>query len=130
MGMAKYSDEEIATFLELAQDVGIGRAIRVAVDDLKARSKAYHDWYETEEALLVAQTGMARVHEALMEQDLNADEQKKLAEAYQKYANTWLTLQGKANSISESRALDSNDVELLELINEQRARNAMIEQTN
>lgn len=148
MSYKKYSDQEIDQFLEVAKDIGIGRAIRkvgypdswgtanrwakargieVTVDDLKAKSKEYHDWYNTEEALLVAQEGMARVHEMLTEQDLDADSQKKLAEAFQKYANTWLLLQGKANAISESRTKDSTDIELLELINEQKMKNAEME---
>lgn len=144
MRYKRYTDEEIAHFLEVAKDIGIGRAIRklgypdswgtakrwavargieIEVDDLKARSKSYHDWYTTEEALLVAQEGMARVHEALTERDLLPDEQKKLSEAFQKYANTWMLLQGKATNINESRHTDSMDIELNELLNEQRIRN-------
>lgn len=137
MARINYSDEEINDFLETAQDIGIGRAIRqlgypnswgtaqrwaqargikVEVDDLKAKSKSYHDWYRTEEALLVAQQGMSRVYEQLQEADLDPDGQKKLAEAFQKYANTWLLLHGKANSISEKRETTQQDLEIAELL--------------
>ena len=146
MARINYSDEDIAEFLELAQDIGIGRAIRqlgypnswgtaqrwaqargikVEVDDLKARSKSYHDWYTTEETLLVAQQGMSRVYEQLQEAELDPDEQKKLADAFQKYANTWLLLQGKANNISERRESTQADLEIVELLRLERAKQSI-----
>lgn len=148
MAKINYSNEERATFLELAAEIGLTRAkrelgfpkswataqswaeaagIEIPLDDIKAQAKAHHDWYQTEELLIVVQEGFRRALEALENSDLTPDEQKKLSEAIQKYSHTWLLLQGKANSISEHRETSGTDLELLELINEQKAKNAAIE---
>ena len=148
MGFKRYSNEEINEFCEVAKDEGIGKAIRllgypdswgtaarwikargieVPLDEIKQKAKAFHDWYETEDALIIAQEGMARISEALTSNTLSADEQKKLSEAYQKYVNSWLLLHNKATNINESRTKDSIDIGLQELLNEQRMKNQMIE---
>lgn len=145
-----YTDQEIATFLELASEIGITRAkrqlgyphswstgqrwvegagISVPLDELKAQAAAHNDWYKTEEILKVVQEGFIRAFEALQTEDLDPDQQKKLAEAVQKYSNTWLLLQGKANNINENRKTDSTDIELMELYAMERARNQDIETT-
>lgn len=140
-----YTDEQINEFLDVAQEIGIGRAMRrlgfpaswstaqrwaeargieVAVDELKQRSKAFHEWYETEEVLVVAQEGMNRIYEQYVGNDnLTADEQKKLAEAFQKVYNVWANAQGKATNISESRQTDQMDAHLQDLLNTERAKN-------
>lgn len=144
----RYSDEEINNFLDMAKDEGIGKTIRtlgypaswstawrwvtargieVPLDEIKQKAKAFHDWYETEDLLIVGQETMARISEKMTQDDLSPDEIKKLSEAYQKTANTWLLLQGKANNISENRKVDNKDIELLELLNEEAAKNARIE---
>jgi hypothetical protein len=149
MAKISYSDKEIAEFLEVAQEVGIAKAIRqlgypnswgtgkkwadargitIEVDDLKAKAKEFHQWYETEELLIIAQDGMQRVHEQLQEKDLTPDEQKRLAEAFQKYANTWNLLKGRATNITETRSSDGMDLEIVDLLNEEKARNARIEE--
>lgn len=139
----RYSDEQIADFLELAADVGIGRAIRVLgypnswitgkkwadnhgvvveINQMKAKAKSYDLWYTDRDVLLGAEAGMERVMEQLQESDLTPDDMKKLSESYQKFTNVWLTVQGKANTISESHHKDGTDLELTALINEERAR--------
>lgn len=145
----RYSDEEINAFLDVAKDEGIGKAIRllgyptswstayrwvkgrgieVPLDEIKQKAKAFHDWYETEELLVVGQETLQRISERLTnDETLDADSIKKLSEAYQKTANTWLLLQGKANNISENRKTDSTDVELMELLNIEKAKNHVIE---
>lgn len=150
MAKVSYSNEQRAQFLETALEIGITRAkrqlgfphswatgkqwadaagIELPLDDIKAQAAAAHDWYQTEELLIIAQQGLRRAQEALENSsDLDPDSQKKLAEAVQKYTNTWLLLQGKANSISESRTKDTTDIELIELLNEEKMRNARIEQ--
>lgn len=140
-----YTDEQRAEYLELAAEIGITRAMRklgypsswttgqkwvnaagieVPLDEIKSIAKAHHDWYTTEDMLVVAQEGISRVHGELQRTDLTPDEHKKMSEAFQKYANTWLLLQGKANSINENRIKDSTDVELMELLNMERMRNS------
>jgi hypothetical protein len=146
--MTTYTDEQRAEFLERASEIGITRAMRqlgypaswvtgkswmesagieAPLDELKAQAAAHHDWYQTEDLLLVGQEGIKRVVEALQNTNLSPDEQKKLSEAYQKYANTWLLLQGKANAISETRHKDNSDIALMELLNEEAARNANLD---
>ena len=148
MGNKAYSNEQRAAFLELASEIGITRAMRqlkypaswrtgqmwmnaagieIPLDEIKAQAKAHHDWYTSEEMLLVAQEGVMRVHLELQQTNLDPDQHKKLSEAFQKYANTWLLLQGKANNINETRTRDSIDVSLMELINEENMRNSEIE---
>jgi hypothetical protein len=144
----KYTDKQRADFLELALEVGITRArrqlgyphswvsgkrwadaagIELPLDEIKAQAAAHNDWYTTEELLVVVQEGLRRAQEALENNgDLDPDQQKKLAEAVQKYTNTWLLLQGKANSISERRETLPN-VELLNLFEQEEARNHSIE---
>lgn len=149
--MAKhtYSDKQRADFLELASEVGITRAMRdlkypkswhvadrwvkaagieTPKDPIKAQAQATRDWYETEDWLLAAQKGLTRVVEALDNENLTPDEHKKLSEAFQKYSNTWLLLQGKANNISETRHKDSMDMDIMALIEEENARNRAMEQ--
>ena len=144
----RYSDEEQAAFLEHAQDVGIGRAIRdlgypnswatakrwadsrgieVEINTLKQKAKSYDLWYTDRDALLVAEEGMERVSEQLREKNLEADEIKKLAEAYQKYANTWLLIQGKSTNITESHHKDAADLEIFDIINKEKAKDLLRE---
>jgi len=143
-----YTDEQIADYLELAAEVGITRAMRtlgypkswasgqkwvqragieVPIDTIKAIAKAHHDWYTTEDMLVVAQEGISRVHMELQSTNLTPDEHKKMSEAFQKYANTWLLLQGKANNINEHRSTDSTDVELMNLLNDELSKNAQLD---
>jgi hypothetical protein len=149
MAHMEYSNEEISTFLESASEIGITRAkrelgypkswatakrwvdmagIEVPLDEIKAQAAAHYDWYKAEELLIVAKEAMLRITQSLQNDDLSADEQKKLAEAFQKYVNTVLLLEGKATSITESRKSDSVDMAIAELINEEKAKNARIEQ--
>lgn len=144
-----YSNEQIGEFLEIAAEIGITRTMRqlgypgswgtaqrwvqaagieVPLDEIKAKSAQMHDWYQTEDMLLVAQEGIMRTHLTLQRDDLTPDEHKKMAEAFQKYANTWLLLQGKANSINENRVRDSSDLAIMDLLNEEKMRNSLLEE--
>lgn len=150
MARIEYSDEDIAVFLETAVEIGITRAMRqlkypaswstaarwvhnagieVPLDSIKAQAAAHWDWYKAEELLVVAKEALLRIVEALQADELSPDDQKKLSEAYQKYVNTILLLEGKATSISETRKTDTMDSGLIELLNEEKARNALIEQS-
>jgi len=146
--MTTYTDEQRAVFLERAEEIGITRTMRelgypaswvtgknwadaagieLPLDEIKAQAKAHHDWYQTEELLIVAQAGIRRTAEVLATSDLTPDEHKKMSEAFQKYANTWLLLQGKANNISETRHKDNTDLALMDLINEEKMRNEVLD---
>lgn len=138
-----YTEEQRAVFIETASEIGITRAqrklgypeswasgkrwmeaagIEVPLDEIKAQAKAHHDWYQTEDLLLVGQEQLVRIHLMSQRDDLSPDDAKKLAEAYQKVSNVWLLLQGKANSISETHHKDSMDVELMALYEEESKR--------
>lgn len=140
-----YTDEQKEVFLVLAQEVGIGRALRelgypksyqtaldwaknrgvsVNVDPVMSHVKAFDDLYKTEHMLAVVKEGVSRVYESLTEQsDLEPDAQKKLSEAFQKYTNSWLVLQGKASDIKETHTRDGIDVDLKRMLDEEIGRN-------
>lgn len=144
----RYDDQQIADFLECAVDVGIGKAIRimgypaswitakrwadnrgveVEVNAMKSKAKSYDLWYNDRDVLLGAEAGMARVMEQLEESDLTPDDLKKAAEAYQKYANVWLTIQGKASNITQTQTKDGLDLDIMDMIASENARNQLIE---
>jgi hypothetical protein len=148
MAFVEYTNKEIAEYLEVAKEIGITRAkrqlgypnswgtakrwvenagIEVPLDEIKAQAAAHWDWYRAEDLLVVAKEALLRIIEALQSDALSPDDQKKLAEAYQKYVNTILLLEGKATSITESRKTDNMDTALIDLLNEEKARNARIE---
>lgn len=142
--MKTYTEEQKTKFVELAQTIGIGRACRElgypswpagqkwcsargvvpAVDTMMQEIKKFHTFYETTDALLIAEEGFDRVLEKLKEVNLDADELKKVSEAYQKFVNTWQVLQGKASTITETQSKDSTDVELIEMLNMERMKTA------
>ena len=142
-----YSDEQVNDFLALAQEVGITKAKRdlgypkswstaqywakqrgvvVATDEVMAKAAATREWYKTEEVITIAQEGMNRVYDELVNNDaLTADDQKKLAEAFVKHYNAWANAQGKATNITENREGDAFDAHLQDLLAQERARNLM-----
>lgn len=148
MSNKRYTEKQINDFISLAQEVTPGRAMRelgypgsysTVMTWYKARNiepnlnehmaavKKYHLFKENDDALLVAEEGMDRVLDQLREEAvLTPDELKKLSEAYSKFTQTWLLLKGKATNINESRETTQADLEIAELINAQRAKNAMI----
>ena len=145
--MPEYTDKQKNDFCILAQEVGIGKAIRelkypsypTAITWMKARGispnidslmqtvKQYHLFWENAEARVVAESGMARIHELLANDEIGPEEMKKLADAYSKYVNAWLVLQGKSNDIRESRETTQSDLAIMDLLNSQRAKNAKTE---
>ena len=142
--MEAYTDTQIDEYLVLAQEIGIGKAIRelgypkswatgqkwaklrgvkVSLDDLMANVKKYHTFYETEDMLAVIEEGIERAREKFVEESLDADSLKKVAEAVQKLSNTWLLLQGKATGIKENRETDQMDAGLADLLMKERIKN-------
>lgn len=145
--MKKYEDNEVNNFLELAQEVGITKAMRelgypsswstaqywakkrgitVAVDDLKAQAAATREWYKEEEVKTLIQEGFNRVHAELMSnKDLSADDQKKLSEAASKYYNMWANIMGKTLNAPQSMETGPFSDHLDELLAMQRAKNLL-----
>ncbi len=141
-------DKQKDEFCALAQEVGIGRAIRelgyptyptaktwmeargikANIDTVMQNVKQYHTFWQNEDARSVAENGMARIQEKLIEDaEIGPEEMKKLADAYSKYVNAWLVLQGKSNDIREQRETTQSDLAIMDLLNSQRAKNAEIE---
>lgn len=145
----RYTDEEQTIWVEMAQEIGIARTIRelgypsfsngmlwlkkrgveVERSDIMAVARQYNQLYKTEDMLNVIDAGIG-VAEELIATAETPDDVKKISEAIAKLVNTRLLLEGKANSISESRKASPVDLEIMALIDEQRKQNDMHEQTN
>lgn len=124
MEQRTYDDTQRSEFVELASQIGIGRAIRELGypnsyatgqawckargvnpnrDTAYAQLKEWHTLYQVEDLLLVGDEIISVIQSMLINPDLSADEVKKLTEAYQKATNTRLLLEGKSTSITEHR---------------------------
>lgn len=145
----RYTDEEQTIWVEMAQEIGIARTIRelgypsfsngmlwlkkrgveVERSDIMAVARQYNQLYKTEDMLNVIDAGIG-VAEELIATAETPDDVKKISEAIAKLVNTRLLLEGKANSISESRKASPVDLEIMALIDEQRKQNDMHEKTN
>lgn len=147
MAKIKYTDSQISEFLAIAEEIGITRAMRdlgypeswatgkrwaelrgieMPLDEVKARAAAAHDWYKTEDFLIVAQEGVKRIYlELTTNNSLLPDDHKKLSEALTKHYDVWAKAQGKATSINETRNTDALDAGLQELLNMETAKNSL-----
>lgn len=145
----RYSDEEMAIYCELAQAVGIGRAIRELgypthttamvwmhdrgvepLDvDVLAEARKFARLYEAYDLIKIIDDSIATAQE-LSSKAETADDIKKCAEAVQRLVNTRLLLEGKANSITEKRETTQADLEIAELLRaEQAKQNPRVSQT-
>jgi hypothetical protein len=135
-----YDDQQRAVFIELAQNIGIGRAIRELkypsyptaqswmraagvrpnTDTAFAQIKEWHTFYQVEDMLIVIDEGISAVQELLMNVE-TADDAKKLSESLQKLVNTRLLLEGKSTSITEKREVSAEDTEFEKALREFRA---------
>lgn len=149
LNIMAYSEKEITDFLSYAQEVGItkakrelgypkswstaqywakNRGVECAVDEVMQRTQLAYEQYKIEEVITIAQEGMNRVYDELMNNNtLDADSQKKLSEAFMKHYNVWANAQGKATAISESRDAVQTDLEahLQDLIMQEKAKNVL-----
>ena len=143
----RYTDEEKETFCALAQQIGIGRSIRqlgypaypTAIYWLKARNiepnadkmmaamKAYHTYYTIEDIIIQFDNAVTVAEEMLMDAK-TPDDLKRIADALYKIVQTRQLLEGKATVISEKRETTQQDLEIMELLNMERARNENIEE--
>lgn len=149
-GITSYTDDDRETYVALAQEIGIApairrlgyptvpsahkwlkaRNIRITVSSLMAEVKRFHHFYDITEMLVVVETGVARVVEMYTEDNLSPDDMQKAATATAKLVNSWLLLQGKSTSISETRESDALDVALVDLLNAEKARNLLNQDAN
>ena len=142
----RYTDEEQAIFCDLAKEVGIGRAIRTlkyptwatGAAWLKNRGiepntietfknvKAYHTYYQVEDILIVFDSAIQVAEEMIVNAE-TPDDLQRISNSLYKIVQTRQLLEGKATSINEKREMTQADLEILELINVEKARNAEIE---
>lgn len=140
-----YSDEDQAVFCELAQYVGIGAAIRElgyptyptasmwlekrGVEpkhiDIMEKARLFHSYYKAEDMLKVVDEAL-NVVQSLYSKIETADDAMKLSNAVSKLINSRQLLEGKASSIVEKRETTQADLEIVELLNAQKAMNKEI----
>jgi hypothetical protein len=145
MGYSQFSEEQITTFIETAQEMGISPAIRtlnyprsyhtakkwfeqrgVELPNLDSLAKMAVDmrvFYSDKEKVLAAQAVLDRCVETLMEDTLDADQLNKLANAVHKSIQTINLIEGKSTNINENRQKDGQDLAIIDLLNEAKARN-------
>jgi len=145
MGYSTFSEEQITTFIETAQEMGISPAIRtlnyprsyhtakkwfeqrgVELPNLDSLAKMAVDmrvFYSDKEKVLAAQAVLDRCVETLMEDTLDADQLNKLANAVHKAIQTINLIEGKSTNINENRQKDGQDLAIIDLLNEAKARN-------
>ena len=137
-----YDDKQRADFVELAQQIGIGRAIRELgyptyptaqgwcraagvvpnKDTAYAQMKEWHTFYQVEDMLIVIDEGISVARDMMLTAQ-TPDDMKKLSEAIQKLSNTRLLLEGKSTSITEKREVSSEESEFEKALREFQASN-------
>lgn len=143
-----YSDAEQAEFCDTAKEVGIGRAMRSLgypqsyitgvkwmssrgiepnVDKNMQKIKAFHTYYQVDDLLMTFDNAISTAEDMLIGAE-DADDLKKIADALYKIVQTRNLLEGKATAINEKREVTQQDLEILELLNIENARNAAIEE--
>ena len=148
MPYPKYSDEQITEFIELANEIGIGPAMRSlgypasyhtskkfyqqrgiempTANSLAVMAKQLDIFYTDKEKLLAAQAVVDRTVEALYQDTLTSDDIAKLSNALHKAIQTINLIEGKSTNINENRSKDGTDLAIVDMLNEAKARNELI----
>jgi len=143
-----YTDEQITEFIEQAQEMGIGPAMRLlgypksyhtakkffmqrnvdmpTANTLAVMAKQLDIFYNDKEKVLAAQAVLDRSIEKLYEDDLLSDDINKLSTAIHKAIQTINLIEGKSTNISENRSKDGADLAIVDMLNEARMRNESI----
>lgn len=145
MGYQQYSEEQVIEFIEIAQEMGIGPAMRMLnypgsyhtakkwfeqrqinlpnIDTLAKMAVDTRVFYSDKEKLIAAQAVLDRCVETLYQDTLDSDQLNKLANAVHKAIQTINLIEGKSTAISEQRNKDGQDLAIVDLLNEAKARN-------
>jgi hypothetical protein len=145
MGYSTYTEEQITEFIANAQEMGIGPTLRYlgfpksyhtakkwfvernielpTIDTLAQMAAGFRVFYSDKEKLIAAQAVLDRCVEALMENALDSDGLNKLANAVHKAIQTINLIEGKSTVINENRQKDGQDLAIIDLLNEAKARN-------
>lgn len=148
MGYSQFTEEEMSNYLVLAQEIGISPAMRqlgypksyhtakkwfeqrnIELPSLDSLAKMAVDmkvFYDDREKVLAAQAVLDRCVETLMEDNLDSDQLNKLANAVHKAIQTINLVEGKSTAISENRNKDGQDLAIIDMLNEAKARNEQV----
>jgi len=145
VGYSNFTEEQITEFIEVAQEMGIGPSIRYlgypksyhtakkwfvmrglelpTLDTLAKMAGDLRVFYSDKEKIIAAQAVLDRCVEALMQDALDSDGLNKLANAVHKAIQTINLIEGKSTVINENRQKDGQDLAIIDLLNEAKARN-------
>jgi hypothetical protein len=145
VGYSTFTEEQITDFISNAQEMGIGPALRYmgypksyhtakkwfvqrglempTMDTLAKMAGDLRVFYTDKEKLIAAQAVLDRCVEALMQDTLDSDGLNKLANAVHKAIQTINLIEGKSTVINENRQKDGQDLAIIDLLNEAKARN-------
>lgn len=148
MGYSQFTEEQITEFISNAQEMGIGPTLRYlgypksyhtakkwfeqrnielpTLDTLAKMAGNLKIFYSDKEKIIAAQAVLDRCIESLMQDTLDADQLNKLANAVHKAIQTINLIEGKSTIINEQRNKDGQDLAIIDLINEAKARNEII----
>jgi hypothetical protein len=148
MGYPVFTEEQVTNFIELAQEMGIGPAMRYlgypksyhtakkffmqrnidmpTANTLAVMAKQLDIFYSDKEKVLAAQAVIDRSVEKLYEEDLLADDINKLSSSIHKAIQTINLIEGKSTNINENRSKDGSDLAIIDMLNEAKARSSKI----
>jgi transcriptional regulator with XRE-family HTH domain len=150
MGYSNFTEEQISEYILNAQEMGIGPAMRylgypksyhtakkwfvernIEMPTLDTLAKMAGDlkvFYSDKEKIIAAQAIIDRSVEALYQDTLIPDDINKLSTAIHKAIQTINLIEGKSTIINEQRNKDNNDLAIIDLLNEAKARNEYIKE--
>ena len=151
MGYPTFTEEQVSEFIEMANEMGIGPAMRTlgypksyhtakrfyaqrnidmpTANSLAVMAKDLAIFYNDKEKVLAAQAVLDRSIEKLYEEDLLAEDINKLSTAIHKAIQTINLIEGKSTNINENRSKDGSDLAIVDMLNEAKMRSESIKQS-
>lgn len=148
MGYPTYTEEMVTEFINVANEMGIGPAMRTlgypksyhtakkfyvqrnidmpTANTLAVMAKQLDIFYNDKEKVLAAQAVLDRSIEKLYEEDLLAEDINRLSNAIHKAIQTINLIEGKSTNINENRSKDGQDLAIIDMLNEAKIRNESI----
>jgi hypothetical protein len=149
MPYSQFTEEQITEFIEMAAEMGIGPAMRAlgyplsyhtakkwhvqrnidmpTSNSLAVIAKQLDIFYSDKEKILAAQAVIDRSVEALYQDTLSSDDINKLSNALHKAIQTINLIEGKSTNINENRSKDGQDLAIIDMLNEAKARSKSIQ---
>lgn len=148
MGYPTFNEEQISEFIECANEMGIGPAMRYlgypksyhtakkfyiqrsldlpTANTLAVMAKQLDIFYKDKDKIIAAQAIIDRAVEKLYEDDLLSEDINKLSNAIHKAIQTINLIEGKSTNINENRSKDGTDLAIVDMLNEAKIRNNLI----